>query len=247
MRTAIVVVALCLTRQAIADPDDLVRRPLVLDRGQVSAELTTEINAAPNQIALPISFAPDVWWGASSRLTVGVVHSRSSVDRFEPGASFCVRAQCPAFYSGSGVDVRWAALPGVVPRVRLLARELDPWKPALLAGALLGWRHGRFAIVGDPYLQLGLANRDRGNRAALFLPVTLTVQPTCRWAISLRTGWNSDLAVWSDGWHIPVFVGVRARATEHLDIGGGLGFSTLLGPQNTAKLRIAVVSFGWRS
>ncbi|MDB4955318.1 MAG: hypothetical protein JWO36_2887 [Myxococcales bacterium] len=247
MRSAFVLVALCLATPARADSDDIVGRPLVLDRGQLAAELTAEINAAPGQIALPISFAPDVSWGATSRLTIGVFHSRSSVDRFAPGASFCVRAQCRAFYNGSGIDVRWAASPGIVPRLRLLARELDPWKPAVLAGALLGWRRGRFAIVADPYLQLGLANTDRGNRSALFLPISLTVQPTCRWALTLRTGWNSDLAVWTDGWHIPIFAGVRARATEHFDVAAGLGFSSLLGPQNTAKERVVFLAIGWRS
>jgi hypothetical protein len=143
--------------------------------------------------------------------------------------------------------VRYAALEWLAPRARFLIRDLDPAKPAVTLGALAKWTRGRFAIVGDPYLQLGLANTDKGNRAELFLPITLAIQPTCRWAIEARTGWNSDLAVWTDGFYIPLYLGLRARASMHLDVAAGFGFASLLGPQNTAKERAGFLTFGWRS
>jgi hypothetical protein len=114
-------------------------------------------------------------------------------------------------------------------------------------GALARWVHGRTALATDPYLQLGLANRDKGNRAALFIPVELRVQPTCRWAIELRSGWNSDLEVWRDGWHVPVDLGARVRATSQLDVAASFGFRSLLGPQNNAKERTVFVTVGWRT
>jgi hypothetical protein len=89
-------------------------------------------------------------------------------------------------------------------------------------------------------------NQELGNRAQLFLPVELALQPTCRWQLALSTGWNSVLTAVSDGWHIPVALGVRARATDHLDIGATLAFPTLLGPQNTPKQRVAFLAIGWR-
>jgi hypothetical protein len=254
VRRLLLVVTLCaLTTRAHAEPDDMIRRPFVLDVGQVNAELVTEINVGHGGFGKPISLAPDVWVGVLPRLTLGLIHSNPSVDRFSPGATFCVRhldIRCDTTYHGSGVDVRWGALAGdleVVPRLRVLVRELDPFKPAVTLGALVRWRHGRYAITGDPYLQLGLANTDQGNRHALFLPVQLSVQPRLRWEVVLRTGWHSDLAVIRDGWHVPVAIGTRARATAHIDVGAMLGFSTLLGPQNTAKERAVFLLLAYRS
>jgi hypothetical protein len=97
-------------------------------------------------------------------------------------------------------------------------------------------------VTADPYLQLGLANRDRGNRAQLWLPVTLAVEPARSWQLALHTGWNSELAIVRDGWKVPVAVGVRARARDALELGVTLGFASLLGPQNTPKQRVLFVT-----
>jgi hypothetical protein len=253
VRRWFVLVASCLARSAHAEPDDVVGRSLVLADRQLAAELTAEVNLAPQRFARPLSFAPDVWWGATSRWTLGVTHSGPSVDRFEPGASVCVRQDgfaCDRAYRGGAVDVRWLAVGGrfaVAPRVRVMIRGFDPWKPAATFGALVGWTHGRLAITGDPYLQLGLANTERGNRAAVFVPLALAIQPTCRWAIELHTGWNAELAVAADGWRAPLYLGGRARATAHVDVAAGVGFTSVLGQQDTTKERLAYLTIGWRS
>ena len=235
---------------APAGPTDLVARPLVLARGHFVAEATIEIGLLYS--GRPISLAPDAWVGVTDRWTVGVIHSNQSVDRIDAGASFCLRHDditCVRTYRGSGLDVRYGWLSGhlaVAPRLRVLDRDLGPVKPAVMLGALLRWTHGRYAITSDPYLRLGLANRERGNRDAIMLPVWLALQPTCRWAISLHTGFNSDLAVIRDGWHVPVTLGVRARATAEIDVGVEAGFTSLLGPQNNAKQAAIAASIAWR-
>lgn len=229
--------------------ESIVARPLVLDAGQLDAELVVGINMAPGLFAAPLAFSPDVWFGATDRLTVGVFHSGPSVDRFSPAATFCVRHEastCPRTYRGSGLDARFAALPWLAPRARLVLRDVDPAKPALMLGALVRWQRGRFAITGDPYLQLGLANTDLGNRHALVLPIELAVQPLSRWQVALHTGFNSDLAVIEDGWHVPIAVSTRVAVTEQIDVGALFGFATLLGPQNTPKERAFFLSVAWR-
>jgi hypothetical protein len=240
-----VVVTLLVAGDAAAAPNDFVARPLVLARGQLEAQLVLDLNLAPGYFGKSTSLAPDVWFGALPELTVGLIHSQPSVDRFAPGATFCIVHQdvgCQSTYHGSGVDARYSVLDGdvaVAPRLRVLVRELDPVKPAVTLGALVRWTRGRFAIIGDPYLQLGLANTDRGNRHALFLPVTFAVQPLARWELSLRTGFHSDLAVIRDGYHIPIALATRVAAQRdpHVDVGVMLAFASLLGPQNTAKER----------
>jgi hypothetical protein len=239
--------------RASADPSDFLTRPLVLDRGQVEAALTTEINLQLNRYGQPLSLAPDVWVGITDRWTVGVIHSNRSVDQIDANASFCARqlaSRCDRLYRGGGIDVRWSWRTGalsVAPRARFLIRDIDPIKPALTAGALVRWTRGRYAITSDPYLRLGLANTDLGNRAAISLPVWFAVQPTCRWLLALHTGWFSDIAVIRDGWHVPFGLVIQARATDHIDLGVEAGFSSLLGPQNNIKQRAAMITIAWRS
>lgn len=251
------VVVVCLAAPAAAHAEgqarDIVERAVVLRSGALAAELTLEVNLAHNFWAEPLSLAPDVWWGVTDALTIGIVHSGQSVDRFVPGGSLCLRTDplyCDSLYRGSGLDARYLAVArgplSIAPHVRALVRDVEPFKPAVTMGAIARWTRGRFAIESDPYLQLGLANTEDGNRAALFVPIQLAVQPTCRWLVSLDTGWNSELRLLRDGWHVPLGVGVRARATAHVDVGATLGFTTLLGPQNTPKQRALFVSVGWR-
>jgi hypothetical protein len=249
----LVVTLLAVPLRALADPNDLVARPLVLEAGELQANLVTGINLAPKQFGHPTSLSPDLWFGVLPALTVGLFHSNPSVDRFAPGATFCVVHEpdlgCDTTYRGGGIDVRYSALRGdfaLAPRARVTIREIDPFKPALLLGTLVRWTRGRFAITGDPYLQIGLANTDQGNRSALFLPVLFSVQPLARWELTLRTGFNSDLAVLSDGWHVPVAFETRIAATSHIDAGVMLAFASLLGPQNTAKERALFFTVGWR-
>ncbi|HEX4422238.1 MAG TPA: hypothetical protein VH165_30205 [Kofleriaceae bacterium] len=232
--------------------NDLVARPLVLEAGAWLASLAVELNMETGQYARPISLAPDVWYGVTPRLTVGVIHSNASVDLIDAGGGLCLRGDaltCSQVYRGGGLDVRWSWLEGalaIAPRGRLLVRDVDPWKPAATLGAVVRWTTGRYAITGDPYLRLGLANQGLGNRAALVVPIWLEAQPAAGWRIALHSGWDSELATWRDGWHVPIGLELTHRATDQLDVGLTGGFPHLLGPQNNAKIRSLSVVVAYR-
>lgn len=233
-------------------PNDLVTQPVVLDAGGVVARVAIELGLTSGRFARPLSIAPDVWIGVLPRLTIGLVHSNGSLDQIDARASLCFRGDarsCDRVYRGSGLDVRWSWRQGalaVAPRGRLLVRDLDPWKPAVTVGALARWTRGRYAITSDPYLRLGLAHRDQGNRAALFVPIWFGVQPAARWLVALHTGWDSELATWRDGWHVPLALEATARVTRHLDAGVAAGFPQLAGPQNNVKERAMSIMLAYR-
>ncbi len=223
--------------------------PLVLAHGDVLTRLSIEINAQTRRYARPLSFAPDLWIGVTDRVTVGLIHSSQSVDRIESGATFCVRelaSRCERAYRGSGLDLRFAWTPAVVLRTRLLVRDVDPVKPAIAVGALLRWTHGRYAVTTDPYLRIGLANCETGNRDALVVPVWLGAQLSSV-MLAVHTGIDSDLAVWRDGWHIPVAVVAEVEPARALTLGIEAGFSSLIGPQNTGDFRAVILYAGWRA
>lgn len=236
--------------QTEAPPDDIITRPLVLAPGAVDARLTLAINIQQNLVGEPTALSPDVWWGVLPRLTVGLIHSDDSLDQIATSGSFCIRVStstCAQRYKGSGVDVRYSALEGrfaLAPRLRAVIRDTDPWKPAVTLGALMRWTHGRFAITGDPYLRLPLANAPLGNRFGINLPVWLAVQPATGWMIAIRGGFESDLAVIRDGGHLPFALDVTARATANLDLGVEGGWGALLGPQHDARHATLMLAAG---
>jgi hypothetical protein len=238
--------------RADAGPDDLVARPLVLDDQGLDLRLSVEVGVQRVAFARPLSFAPDAWWGLSPRWTLGLIHSSASVDRIDAGATFCVRESsvptCDRRYRGSGLDARFGAVAGafaVAPRVRLLVRDIEPFKPAATLGALVRWTRGRFAITGDPYVRLPLANAEQGNRTALSFPLWLAVQPARGWMVTAHTGFDVDVAVLRDGGYGPFGVGVTRRLTPQLDLAVEAGWARLLGPQYDAKHGAVVITVGW--
>ena len=257
MRTPAALLLVAASAPAVAGPSDIIDRPLVLDAGQWHAQLVTEARLTPDAIGTPFVIAPDVWIGLLPQLTIGVVHSDPSLDRIAAESSLCLRTDpllCDHLYKGGGLDARWSLIASgdtghfaIAAHGRLLLRDLEPIEPAVTLGAELRWTHGRFALGGDPFVQLGLYNTDRGNDAELWLPVVAAVQPTCHWVVEFHTGVNSRVSVLRDGWHVPIGLAVKASATSHLDVGGAFGFASLMGPQNTPKERTAFLTVGWRS
>jgi hypothetical protein len=145
--------------------------------------------------------------------------------------------------------VRLGAVTGalaVAPRVRLLVRDVAPFKPAVTVGAQVRWTRGRFAIASDPYLRLPLANAEQGNRTALSIPLWFAIQPARGWMLTAHTGFDVDLAVFSDGSHGPFGLGVTRRVTREIDLALEVGWARLLGPQYDAKHGAVVVTAGWR-
>jgi len=248
----LVVAAVLGATPADAAPDDLVARPLVLDDDAVELRITVEINVQPRFIGRPLALAPDAWWGISPRWTIGVIHSDASVDQIDSTATFCVRqseiSTCDHLYRGGGIDIRYDALAGslaVAPRLRALVRDVSPFKPAVALGALVRWTRGRFTITSDPYLRLPLANRTQGNRAALFVPIWLAVQPAPGWQLAVHAGYDAELAVLRDGAHGPFALAVSTWLGPELDVGLEAGWAHLLGPQHDARHGTVMLSAGW--
>ena len=104
-------------------------------------------------------------------------------------------------------------------------------------------------MTGDPSLSFGLANRDKGNRAGLDVPLWLAVQPTRRWAIHLRTGVHGTWATFRDAYEVPIGLGTTVAVHRYVDIAVEGAFRRLLGPLNDYKTRSmwAAVTLRWPS
>ena len=239
-------------RARAAPPDDLVGADVVLARGQVEASLTYESNLSLRLEREPWSLAPDLFVGVTDRLTLGVVHSARGLSLIDSGFGFCLAEHgCrEGVYDEVGLDSRWAlvrrgglALAG---RARFVSRSFDPWKPSLRLGALVRYVHGRFAVVTDPQLQIGLVNRDQGNRDWLRVPVWLEVQPFCHVMLAVRTGIEGELVTFADAFALPAALELVVRPHPHVDVALSYGYPMLGGPLNELKLRHLALTVTFR-
>jgi hypothetical protein len=248
VRAALVVIAIL----AAAGPAraDVWPRSLVLARGELRVRGTVAINLGARIAFEPVSLAPDAWWGATDRLTVGVVTSAAALSRVEPGGGLCLTGSahgCPRLYDNVALDGLWSWRRGalaIAARTRLALRAFSPAKPSLRPGALIRWRRGAVALEADPHLQLGLAHRDQGNRDQLAVPLWLRFQLGCRAAGWVQTGVRGELAGFSEKYEIPLAVGVAVRVGP-VDVGAELGAPAVLGPQNELRDRSAYVFVEW--
>jgi hypothetical protein len=236
VRAAAVILVL-LAAPAAADP-------IVLPRGAIQAELTVEASLSSRERFEPVSLAPDLWYGVTDRLTLGLTTSARAVSRVDAGLGLCVRSDdhgCPRLYDDLASDARWRLTPDAALRARLVHASFAPWKPSLRLGGTVRARRGAWTLEGDPHLGLGLYHTDAGNRATLELPAWIRFQLGCRAEGWIRTGVRGELAGFTEKAAIAVGLGGEVHLGRGVDVGAEVAFPSLLGPQNQFRTRSAFV------
>lgn len=237
---------------SIALPIAVTERPLALPPTLCQATLVVESSLSVRRGLEPVSAAPDLHCGVTSRLTVGLVHSSRALGLVDSGRGLCLTGtdgRCQHVYDGTAVDALGLVRGGreaLALRAGLLARSYDPFKPALRLGALARLRRGLFAFTADPHVTFGLASRDRGNRELLDIPLYAAAQLGPHISLALQTGLHGEIATLGDGHTIPVALEIQASPTASWDLGIQAGFPALLGPRNTARERHLAVFVTYR-
>lgn len=219
---------------------------LTLPRGQLLLDAFAEINLSSGAVFKPFSLSPDLWYGATDDITVGLVHSGLGASGFIGGVgdALCLTGTsggCGKLYPGLGLDVRyklkignlaWAADGG------LYARALDPFQLAIKLGIAGRWHSGQLAVEFLPNLFLGLTNRSPAapavmpgtmavavatNQEVLSVPVTGLYSLTPQLALALQLGVVLPLENLGDGYAIPLSIGGHYQATDSLNL--NLAFS----------------------
>jgi hypothetical protein len=179
----------------------------------------------------PVSIAPDVWYGVSPRITVGLVHSSRAMTGFLGGAGdgLCLTGEeggCAGVYDRVGVVGRLHVADRVLTVSGgpislavdggLVVASFDP----LLASAKLGvaarWQRGKLIAELSPNLWLGLTERDRGNGERLHLPLTVSYALTRRIAVAGQTGMLAPLEHFKREVIIGLSAGAQVMVTEQI-------------------------------
>jgi hypothetical protein len=207
---------------------------LTLPKGRLLLDAFVEINLSTDAVFKPFSITPDVWYGVTDDITVGLVHSSLATTGFigNAGDSLCLASTsdgCPDVYRNVGVDVRYKLKSGPLAYAvdgGLFARSLDPFALALKAGVSGRWSSGKLAVEAQPNLIVGVTERTQGegmlevttNGEVLNVPVTGFYAVDPRIAVSLQLGFVIPFEETGDAFTVPLSIGGHYHLNESLNL-----------------------------
>lgn len=211
----------------------------------VEARLTLELGLNEDNAGDPISVSPDVRYGVSEALDVGLIHSTEAVSGFagfQSGASLCVAGSplCETLgvYHNLGVEGRYALEAGrpwwLAGAAALLANQLDPFRLAVKLGVSTGWAFDWLVIELSPNLQISLTERPT-SLDVLGIPARVAVGPP-RLHVGVQTGGFSSLdGQVLDNVHVPLAAEVESELSASLAVGIGFALPALYGGKAVAQ------------
>jgi hypothetical protein len=250
-------------RDAGAGAEVTEERQMTLPAGGVFVQVFAEINLSQDRALEPFSIAPDIWYGVSNELTVGLVHSTRGATGFygQAGDGLCLTGEengCAKVYNSVGIDGRYhfyreggitAAADG-----GLFARSIDPFALALKLGAAGRWQSGQLAVELAPSLFFGLTERDPEgeadvevgtNKEVFSLPATAIYSIMPQLGLAFQAGVQVPFENTGDLWAFAVSIGGQYMVTEQ--IFADLAFSLPLlagGPDDGTGADARVITLG---
>jgi hypothetical protein len=234
---------------------------LTLPPSRLLLDAFVGINLSSDAVFKPFSISPDIWYGATEAITVGLVHSGVGASGFlgAPGTALCLTGAsngCADVYPGFGVDVRyklktgafaWAADGG------LYVNAFDPFQLAIKLGAIGRWTSDKIAVELAPNLFFGLTNRSpepvmmvavEGNQEILNLPVTGLYALTPKASVALQTGVILPFQNTGDSYAIPLSIGGHFLAMPDLNVSLAFSLPKLVGGGDDAGVDARVLTLG---
>ena len=213
---------------------------LTLPQGRLLLDAFVEINLSDGAVFKPFSISPDVWYGATPELTVGLVHSAVGASGFigGVGTALCLSGSangCGDVYPGVGVEARYKLTTGMLAWAAdggLYVRHFDPFQLAIKIGAAGRWHSGPLAVEVTPNLFFGVTNRAPAamgtvvvttNEEILNLPVTALYSVIPKAQVALQVGVVLPFQNAGDTFAIPLSIGGHYQATADLNV--NLAFS----------------------
>lgn len=209
-------------------------RRLVLGMGQGTAQVFVKLNMSKNEAGKPTTITPDIYYGVSDYLQLGVVHT-SPLGWQTPGSSpssLCITGTskgCPKVYNNLGIDALALLVPGpfeVAGHLRFNVDPIDPFRVNLLVGFVSKLRLPWFAFVLYPSVQIGLNKRGEaggptpdGNKEMIYIPGELVFQVTPLLALFGQAAIYSQAQHFSDNYRIPLGAAALFTISPMLDLG----------------------------
>lgn len=202
------------------------RLRMTLPKGRVLVQGYVAVNLSSDVALKPVSLSPDVWYGFSDDLSLGLTHSSVGTGGVYGGVgtSLCLTGEengCTSFYNNVALLARYNLIDtGLALAVQggLVVNNIDPFYFGIQVGAVGRWEHKplMLSIVFQPSIYVGLTEREgdamagvAGNTEAISLPVAAMYDVSPELAVGLQTGVNLGLDDIASQWQLFVSLGGR--------------------------------------
>jgi hypothetical protein len=226
----------------------------VLPKSKLVLDAQVEINLSKGNAFKPLSLAPDLWYGVTDDITLGLVHSGLGETGFIGGTgdSLCLSGSsngCANVYNRVGLDGRIRLKKPLALDVGLYVNSFsDPFQLDAKIGIDGRWAWDKISLELQPSLFIGLTNRNpkdatgaaipsEANTEFLFIPATLAYRVVPKADLALQVGLALPFTDAGDTWRLPISIAARFAATPKLGIGLAFTFPDLIGGTSTADDR----------
>jgi hypothetical protein len=226
---------------------------LVMPKGKVLLDAFLEMNLSSGAVFKPVSLSPDIWYGVTDDLTLGLVHSTTGGSGFIGGIdnSLCFGSACEHFYPDVGLDARYRLARPLALDVGVYALDTSPFQLAVKLGIDGRWTWNKLSLEVQPSFYIGVTNRQPTAKNAMgvevsdgptntedfYLPITLAYLVAPRVDIALQPGLVLPFTATGSTWRVPIALAARFAATPRLGIGLAFAFLDLIGGTSTADAR----------
>jgi hypothetical protein len=228
-----------------------VRRGVQSPGGLFTARLLLLVNASKDNFGKPTSFAPDLFYGVSDNVQIGLRHTGPMGWQSRPGIGLCLTGTdngCPRVYTNVGLDLMYGLFHGdfhlSLHSSLFLLRMSDPTGVMWTVGVT-----GKFhfadavALFFDPQVGVMLANRDT-YKEQLFIPVELQFQTGAAISLKVLSGVTGQLSSLGDTYQIPLGLGAVGNLSRHVDLGLRFSFDNVRGNVPAGASRTDARSIG---
>jgi hypothetical protein len=196
------------------------RLRMTLPEGRLLLQASIPISLSTDAVFKPVSLSPDVWYGLTDDLSLGLAHSSAGAGGFYGGAgtSLCLVGSgngCGDVYSNAALLGRYSLLDagiGLAAQGGLVIGALDPFLLSVQLGVVGRWEMAPIAVVFQPSVTIGVTERDAelgGTSDFLALPVAVMFDATPELSIGLQTGVSFAFEDIGATWVVPVSLGGR--------------------------------------
>jgi hypothetical protein len=227
---------------------DAVSRGVQAPGGLFTARVVLLVDASKNSFGEPTSLAPDLFYGVSDNVQIGLLHTGPMGWQSLPGFGLCLTGtpECPRVYNNVGLDFMYGLLYGdfhlSLHSSLFLLPIADPTGVMWTIG-LTGKFHFTdvVALFFDPQLGVMLANRDV-YKERLFIPAELQFQVGAAVSLKVLSGVSGQLSALGDTYQVPLGLGLVGNVSRHVDLGLRFSFDNLLGNIPTGFARTDIRS-----
>lgn len=225
---------------------------MTMPGGKVLLDAIVEANLGKSAVGKPFSIAPDIWYGASDKLTLGLVHSGRGETGFLTGAGrgLCFGDKDGAcaiglgkIYTSAGAEARIGLTEGGFPFALAIGAVAEAFKPELVVSGKIGligrWQSNHAALELAPTVFAGITQRKVAgvstNEDVFSLPVTLFLKLSPGFAIAVQSGVSLTIEHAADTYVVPAAVGLAWWVSPKFSFDLAFGLTAVVDKDDMTK------------